>query len=92
MSTKILIGVVVASCLAGCSQSGGAQRNAERQSRGIAAQLDTQSCISPALGCAGAASTRSELASCQQSLQSCLAGLMAEAGLPAFPELPDAAF
>ena len=99
MSTKLLIGVVAASCLAACSQSGGAQRNAGRQSHGIAAQLDPQSCISHVLGCTGHASTQSQLASCEQSLQSCLAGAMAEAGLPAFPtidagfpEFPDASF
>jgi hypothetical protein len=99
MSRKLLIGVVAASCLAGCSQSGGAQRNAERQSQGIAAQLDPQSCISQAVGCTVDASTQSQLASCQQSLQSCLAGVMAEAGLPpfpmfdaGFPEFPDAGF
>jgi hypothetical protein len=87
---RILIGVVVASCLAACSQSGSAQRNVERQSQGIAAQLDPQSCISEALGCTGDASTQSELASCQQGLQACLAATMAEAGLPAFPTFPDA--
>lgn len=87
MSTMILIGVVAASCLAGCSQSGGAARNAERQSRGIAAQLDPQSCISQALGCAGDARSQLQLAGCQQRLQSCLARTMAEAGLPAFPTI-----
>ncbi len=96
---RFLIGLVVASCLAGCSQGGGAQRDAERQTQGTAAELDPQSCISEALGCTGNASTQSELAGCRRSLQSCLADTMTRAGLPAFPtidasfpEFPDAGF
>jgi hypothetical protein len=48
-------------------------------------ELDTQSCVTQAIACTGNASTARELASCQDGLQTCLAGVSADAGLPAFP-------
>jgi hypothetical protein len=83
MKAGILIGVVVASCLAGCSQRGDGQRSAARQSQTVP-EVDTQSCVTQAQDCAWGASSPSALAGCQQTLQTCLADAMTKAGLPVF--------
>lgn len=85
MKFAILIGVSLATTLAGCAQETGSWTATESSGKTAEELTGVQSCVSQAQSCATTASSASALAACQQALRSCLGALIAEAGVPAIP-------
>ena len=85
MNTRILIGLAVASCLAGCSQ-GTDEPSSTNPSRTAAEELNSmQSCNAQNQSCLNAAKTSADRSACGDQLKACLAPLLSDAGAPPVP-------